>query len=193
MLTERGDRVSKGADPVIDAAVADSGDQRSDRLAGRRPDLAEVAEQTRGLRRLISRIGTACPVFFAVATVAVSSAIAQPLHGTVDIGELGLWTLGTLLLLTPFAAALAVMLNARRGGLVWTTALVYSVIAGIIGLCVDANLLRTDPQSAALSFISVLIVQVVVLAPVCAAVAFLVRIVSDSTRLRATGKNFDNR
>lgn len=193
MLTERGDRVSKGADPVIDAAVADSGDQRSDRLAGRRPDLAEVAEQTRGLRRLISRIGTACPVFFAVATVAVSSAIAQPLRGTVDIGELGLWTLGTLLLLTPFAAALAVMLNARRGGLVWTTALVYSVIAGIIGLCVDANLLRTDPQSAALSFISVLIVQVVVLAPVCAAVAFLVRIVSDSTRLRATGKNFDNR
>ena len=38
-----------------------------------------------------------------------------------------------------------------------------------------------------------LIVQLVVLAPVCAAVAFLVRIVSDSTRLRATGKNFDNR
>ncbi|MFE1083622.1 MULTISPECIES: hypothetical protein [Brevibacterium] len=185
--------MSKGADPVIDAAVADSGDQRSDRPAGRRPDFAEVAEQTRGLRRLISRIGTACPVFFAVATVAVSSAIAQPLRGTVDIGELGLWTLGTLLLLIPFAAALAVMLNARRGGLVWTTALVYSVITGFIGLCVDANLLRTDPQSASLSFISVLIVQVVVLAPVCAAVAFLVRIVSDSTRLRATGKNFDNR
>lgn len=185
--------MSKGADPVTDAAVADSGDQRSHRLAGRRPDLAEVAEQTRGLRRLISRIGTACPVIFAVATVAVSSAIAQPLRGNVDIEELGLWTLGTLLLLTPFAATLAVMLNARRGGLVWTTALVYSVIAGIIGLCVDANLLRTDPQSASLSFISVLIVQVVVLAPVCAAVAFLVRIVSDSTRMRATGKNFDNR
>lgn len=185
--------MGKGAEPVIDAAVADSGDQRSVRLAGRRPDLAEVAEQTRGLRRRISRIGTACPVLFAVMTVAVSSAIAQPLRGSVDIGELGLWTLGTLLLLTPFAAALTVMLNARRGGLVWTTALVYSVIAGIIGLCVDVNLLGTDPQSASLSFISVLIVQVVVLAPVCAAVAFLVRIVSDSTRLRATGKNFDNR
>ncbi|MGZ1489217.1 hypothetical protein [Brevibacterium sediminis] len=40
--------MSKGADPVIDAAVADSGDQRSDRPAGSRPDLAEVAEQTRG-------------------------------------------------------------------------------------------------------------------------------------------------
>ncbi|MGO0602813.1 hypothetical protein [Brevibacterium linens] len=178
---------------MIDAAVADSGDRRPGWLTGRRPDLAEVAEQTRGLRRLISRIGTACPVFFAVATVSVSSAIAQPLRGRVDIGELGLWTLGTLLLLTPFAAALAVMLNARRGGLVWTTALVYTVIAGIIGLCVDVNLLRTDSQSASLSFISVLIVQVVVLAPVCAAVAFLVRIVSDPTRLRATGKNFDNR
>lgn len=185
--------MGKGAEPVIDAAVADSGDQRSVRLADRRPDLAEVAEQTRGLRRRISRIGTACPVLFAVMTVAVSSAIAQPLRGSVDIGELGLWTLGTLLLLTPFAAALTVMLNARRGGLVWATALVYSVIAGIIGLCVDVNLLGTDPQSASLSFTSVLIVQVVVLAPVCAAVAFLVRIVSDSTRLRATGKNFDNR
>lgn len=185
--------MGKGAEPVIDAAVADSGDQRSVRLADRRPDLAEVAEQTRGLRRRISRIGTACPVLFAVMTVAVSSAIAQPLRGSVDIGELGLWTLGTLLLLTPFAAALTVMLNARRGGLVWATALVYSVIAGIIGLCVDVNLLGTDPQSASLSFISVLIVQVVVLAPVCAAVAFLVCIVSDSTRLRATGKNFDNR
>ena len=178
---------------MIDAAVADSGDRRPGRLTGRRPDLAEVAEQTRGLRRLISRIGTACPVFFAVVTVAVSSAIAQPLRGGVDIGQLGLWTLGTLFLLTPFAAALAVMLTARRGGLVWTTALVFSVIAGIIGLCVDANLLRADPQSASLSFVSVLVVQIVVLAPVCAAVAFLIRIVSDSTRLRATGKNFDNR
>ena len=178
---------------MIDAAVADSGDRRPGRLTGRRPDLAEVAEQTRGLRRLISRIGTACPVFFAVVTVAVSSAIAQPLRGGVDIGQLGLWTLGTLFLLTPFAAALAVMLNARRGGLVWTTALVFSVIAGIIGLCVDANLLRADPQSASLSFVSVLVVQIVVLAPVCAAVAFLIRIVSDSTRLRVTGKNFDNR
>lgn len=178
---------------MIDAAVADSGDRRPGWLTGRRPDLAEVAEQTRGLRRLISRIGTACPVFFAVVTVAVSSAIAQPLRGGVDIGQLGLWTLCTLLLLTPFAAALAVMLNARRGGLVWTTALVYTVIAGIIGLCVDVNLLRADPQSASLSFVSVLVVQIVVLAPVCAAVAFLIRIVSDSTRLRATGKNFDNR
>ena len=185
--------MSKGADPVIDAAVADGGDRRPDWLAGKRPDLAEVAEQTRGVRRLISRIGTACPVLFAVATVAVSSAIGQPLRGGVDLGELGLWTLGTLVLLAPFAVALAVMLNARRGGLAWTTALVYSVIAGTIGLFVDVSVLGTDAQSASLSFISVLIVQAVVLAPVCAAVAFLVRIVSDSTRLRATGKNFDNR
>lgn len=185
--------MSKGADPVIDAAVADSGERRPEWMAGRRPDLAEVAGQTRGIRRRISRIGAACPVFFAAATVAVSSAIGQPLRGSVDLGELGLWTLGTLLLLVPFAAGLTVMLNARRGGLVWTTALVYSVIAGIIGLCVDVNLLGTDPRSASLSFVSVLIVQVVVLAPVCAAVAFLVRIVSDSTRLRATGKNFDSR
>ncbi|SDS66426.1 hypothetical protein SAMN04489752_2213 [Brevibacterium siliguriense] len=185
--------MSKGADPVIDAAVADGGDRRPEWLAGRGPDLAEVAERTRGIRRLVSRTGAACPVLIAIVTIAVSSAIGQPLRGSVDLGELGLWTLGTLLRLTPFAAAVAVMLNARRGGLVWTTALVYSIIAGIIGLCVDVDLLRTDSQSASLSFVSALIVQVVVLAPLCAAVAFLVRIVSDSTRLRATGKNFDNR
>ena len=81
--------MSEGADPVIDAAAQDSGDRRPEWLAGKRPDLAEVAEQTRGIRRLISRIGTACPVLFAVATVAVSSAIGQPLRGGVDLGEIG--------------------------------------------------------------------------------------------------------
>ncbi|MGC2974973.1 hypothetical protein ACPUD8_04625 [Brevibacterium sp. FAM 25378] len=185
--------MSEGADPVIDAAGADNADRRPEWFAGRRPDLAEVAHQTRRLRRALSRFGATCPVFFALTTIAVSSAIGQPLRGSVDLGELGLWTLGTLLLLTPFAAALAVMLNARRGGLVWTTALSYSVLAGVLGLCVDLGVLGTDPQSAPLSFLSALIVQVIVLAPVCAAVAFLVRIVSDSTRLRATGKNFDSR
>lgn len=185
--------MGEGADPVLDVAGADGADRRAEWPAGRRPDLAEAAHQTRALRRALSRFGAAFPVFFAVVTIAVSSAIGQPLRGSVDLGELGLWTLGTLLLLTPFAAALAVMLNARRGGLVWTTALIYSLLAGTLGLCVDLGVLGTDPQSASLSFVSALVVQVIVLAPVCAAVAFLVRIVSESTRLRATGKNFDNR
>lgn len=185
--------MSRAADPVIDAAAADSADGRPEWPTDRRPRLAEAAHWTAGLRRMISRFGVAVPVSLALATIAVSSAIDQSLRGGVEPAELGLWLLGTLLLLTPLAAASVVMLGARRGGLVWTTGLVYSAIAGVIGLCVDANVLGTDLSSASGSLISALIVQVGVLAPVCAAAAFVIRIVCESTRLAATGKNFDKR
>lgn len=174
--------MSEGAKPVVDVAVPADSERSRKWPQGLRPDLAEVAAHTVSARRFISRIGLALPVLFILSTVAVSSALGQPLRGRVDLGELGLWALGTALLLTPFLAALTVMLNARRGGLVWTTALVYSGLSGMLGLGVGITVLRSEAATASLDLISALVVQVIVLAPVCAAVAFLVSIVRDSTR-----------
>src|SRR5699024_3178611 len=117
---------------------------------------------TKGARRILSRIGLVVPVFFIVSIVAVASALGQPLRGSVDLGELGLWTLGTALLLTPYLAALTVMLNARRGGLVWTTALVYSTLSGVIGLCVGISLLGSESSTVSLDLVSTVVVQVIV-------------------------------
>ena len=126
--------MSEGAKPVVDVAVPADSERSRKWPQGLRPDLAEVAAHTVSARRFVSRIGLALPVLFILSTVAVSSALGQPLRGRVDLGELGLWALGTALLLTPFLAALTVMLNARRSGLVWTTALVYSGLSGMLGL-----------------------------------------------------------
>lgn len=167
------------AESVTEAAVSDGADEASKLVWGRRPDLAEVAEQTVGARRLIARFGLSIPLFFVVATIAAASTLGQPLRGGFDLAAFALWTGGTLLLLSPFAAALIVMLNSRRGGLVWTTTLVYTIIAGVLGLSVAAAVFGADLSTAAFSLVSALIVEVVLLAPVCAAVAFLVRIVRD--------------
>ncbi|UVI34451.1 hypothetical protein [Brevibacterium spongiae] len=183
---EEGTTVSDGAKPVVDAAVAAEVEEPPTWAQNRGIDLAEVAAGTVGARRFIARIGLAVPVLLILATVAVASALGQPLRGGVDLGELGLWALGTALLLTPFLAALIVMLNARRGGLIWTTALVYSGLSGMIGLCVGIKLVGSEVSAVSLELISVLVVQVIVLAPVCAAVAFLVRIVRSSTGHRTS-------
>lgn len=177
-----GDTVDRRAKPRRDAVAVAAADERSQLSSARRPDFAEIAALTLGPRRFVSRIGVSIPLILILATIAVSSALGQPLRGDIEIGGLVVWALGTLLLLTPFIAALVVMLTARRGGLVSTTALVYSVLCGIVGIGVDAAVLNTDAASATVSLVSALIVQVVLLAPVCAAVAFLVDIARRAAR-----------
>lgn len=177
-----GKTVSEGAKPVSDAAAVRGADEQPKWGAAKRPDLAEAAALTFGARRFVSRIGLGIPFLFILTTIAVSSSLGQPLRGGWDTGELVLWALGTLLLLTPFIAAFVVMLTARRGGLVWTTALIYAVVTGLLGVGADVTVLGTDASSASLTLVSALIVQVVLLAPVCAAVAFLVHIVRESAR-----------
>jgi hypothetical protein len=174
--------VSKGAEPVADVTVPADAKTNPQWIPRRRPDLAEVAAQTVPMRRFIARIGLALPVLFILATVAVSSALGQPLRGSVDLRELGLWAAGTVVLLVPYAAALVVMCHARRGGLIWTTALVYTGLSGLLGLGVEMSVFGGDSSTATFSLISVFVVQVVVLAPMCAAVAFLVGIMRNSTR-----------
>lgn len=174
--------MSKGADPAADVAVQGDVGKTSQWASVSGPDFAEMAAQTVGLRRVIARIGLALPIAFITATIAVSSALGQPMRGSVDLGELGLWAAGTLLLLLPYAAAFVVMVSSRRGGLIWTTALVYTGLSGLLGLGVQMNVLLGDSSTATFSLMSAFVVQAIVLAPVCAAVAFLVRIVRDSTR-----------
>jgi hypothetical protein len=174
--------VSEGAKPVTDSAAVRGADEHPQSRSARRPALAEVAAATRGPRRFVSRIGAIVPASFILITIAVSSSLGQPLRGGVEAAELIVWAAFTLMLLTPFIAAALVMLTARRGGLVWTTTLVYAVLTGLLGVGVDVTVLGTDFPSASLSLVSALIVQVVLLAPVCAAVAFLVHIVSESAR-----------
>lgn len=174
--------MSQPAKPVRKTAVVGRVDEHPQSRSATRPDLAEVASWIRGARRLVSRLGAIVPVLFMLITIAVASSLGQPLRGGVDLGELTLWTAFTLMLLTPFIAAALVMLTARRGGSVWTTALVYTLLAGLLGVGVDITVLGTDFSSASLSLVSALIVQVLLLAPVCAAVAFLIGIVRDSAR-----------
>ena len=174
--------MSEGAKPVTDSAAVRGADEHPQSRSARRPALAEVAAATRRPRRFVSRIGAIVPASFILITIAVSSSLGQPLRGGVEAAELIVWAAFTLMLLTPFIAAALVMLTARRGGLVWTTTLVYAVLTGLLGVGVDVTVLGTDFPSASLSLVSALIVQVVLLAPVCAAVAFLVHIVSESAR-----------
>ncbi|WP_210602274.1 hypothetical protein [Brevibacterium oceani] len=176
----KGDTVVRGAKPSRDAVAVAR--ERSKLASVRRPDFAEVAAQTLGARRFVSRVGVSIPVLLILATIAVSSTLGQPLRGGLDLGALILWALGTLLLLIPFIAALVVMLTARRGGLVSSTALVYSVLCGVVGIGVDTAVLGSDVSTASVSLVSALIVQVLLLAPVCAAVAFVISIARDSAR-----------
>jgi hypothetical protein len=166
---------------VREAAAVRSGDEQP-RWAPVRPDLAEVAARTLNARRFVSRIGLIIPVAFILGTIAVASFLGQPLRGGFALGDFALWTVGTLFLLTPFIAALVVMLTARRGGLVSTTALVYASVCGLLGAGVDAAVISSESSTAAVGLVSALIVQVVLVAPVCAAVAFLVNIVRVSAR-----------
>ncbi|WP_166971968.1 hypothetical protein [Brevibacterium atlanticum] len=170
----------RGAKPRRDAVAVAR--ERSKLSSLRRPDFAEVAAQTLPVRRFVARIGVSIPLLLILATIAVSSALGRPLRGGFDLSALVLWVLGTLVLVIPFISALVVMLTARRGGLVSSTALVYSVLCGVVGLGVDAAVLGSDVSAASVSLVSALIIQVVLLAPVCAAVAFLISIARDSAR-----------
>src|SRR5699024_8817326 len=129
--------VSEGAKPVTDSAAVRGADEHPQSRSARRPALAEVAAATRGPRRFVSRIGAIVPASFILITIAVSSSLGQPLRGGVEAAELIVWAAFTLMLLTPFIAAALVMLTARRGGLVWTTTLVYAVLTGLLGVGVD--------------------------------------------------------
>lgn len=128
-------------------------------------------------RRRIVRFGPCAPVLFICLTVAVASALGQPLRGAFVLGDLALWSAATAALSLPFISALIVMATARRGGLVWSTSLVYTLVAGLLGLGVDISVLGSEASTAPLGLISALIVQVLLLAPLSAAVAFVVHIV----------------
>lgn len=145
-------------------------------------------------RRRVVRFGVSVPIVFIGITLAVASTLGQPLRGPFDVAEFGLWAVATAVLCLPFVSALIVMSTARRGGLVWSTTLIYTVIAGLLGLGVDISVLSTESSTAPLGLVSALIVQILLLAPLSAAVAFVVHIVAErhcATRSGRTGKNFD--
>lgn len=107
----------------------------------------------------------------------MASAVGQPPRGPVDGAALLGWFAFTAILALPFVAALVVMLTARRGGLVWSTTLVYSLVAGLLGLSVDASVLTSQSSTAALGLVSAVVIQAVLLAPIAATIAFIVNIV----------------
>lgn len=169
------------------------------RTASRRQRSAVGARSSAGLfslraRRRIVRFGVSVPIVFIGLTLAVASTLGQPLRGPFDVAELGLWAVATAVLCLPFVSALIVMFTARRGGLVWSTSLTYTVIAGLLGLGVDISVLSSGSSTASTGLASALIVQVLLLAPLSAAVAFVVHNVTQrhsATRSGRTGKNFD--
>src|SRR5699024_235126 len=172
--------VSEGAKPVTNTAAVRGADEHPQSGSARRPVLAEVAAATRGPRRFVSRIGAIVPASFILITIAVSSSLGQPLRGGADVGELHLWAPFTLLLLTPFIAAVLVMLPARRGGWGRGSALVHAVVTGLLGVGRDATVFRSAFSCAAPSRVSARSGQAALLAPGGAAGAFLARSVCAS-------------
>lgn len=153
--------------------------------AGSRPThriaTAAPAPESRERRRLLAA-GPIVPVLFAIVTIAVASALGQPLRTPVDVAALLGWLGFTAVLVLPFVASLIVMLTARRGGLVWFTTLIYSLVAGVLGLGVDLSVLASESSTAALGLVSTVVVQGVLLGPIAATIAFIVNIVRQRGR-----------
>ncbi|MGO2862844.1 MAG: hypothetical protein ACTIC1_16920 [Brevibacterium sp.] len=142
---------------------------------------AAPAPESQERRRLLAA-GPIVPVLFAIVTIAVASALGQPLRTPVDVAALLGWLGFTAVLVLPFVASLIVMLTARRGGLVWFTTLIYSLVAGVLGLGVDLSVLASESSTAALGLVSTVVVQAVLLAPIAATIAFIVNIVRQRGR-----------
>ena len=142
---------------------------------------ASSVPESRERRRLLAA-GPIVPVLFAIVTIAVASALGQPLRAPLDVAALLGWLAFTAVLVLPFVASLIVMLTARRGGLAWFTTLIYSLVAGVLGLGVDLSVLASESSTAALGLVSTVVVQGVLLAPIAATIAFIVNIVRQRGR-----------
>ncbi|GAA0034584.1 hypothetical protein [Brevibacterium metallidurans] len=118
-------------------------------------------------------VGISVPVLFVLERIAVNAYLGQPWTWTIADGELLGWVAVTLCGIAPFVVCLVAAAVARPAGLVWWTAVVYTVLAGAFGVWVDVDMLTLDDPLAALGLFFLIVCQWAVLLTVAVIVGVI--------------------